>query len=108
MRSVRFPAFAIALILAAVVATALLYLPGLRGPFLFDDNWNLAGIRNWFHGEMHWLRAILPNETSILDSRPVSMASFLLTTGLWGTEPFSYKLGNEIPEDKWEEYGLYQ
>lgn len=82
------------LLLAAVAATASLYWPGLSGPYLFDDYWNLAPIERWHAGDQGWLTTLLPNQDSLVDSRPVAMASFMLTTWLGGVGTFPLKTGN--------------
>ncbi len=83
-------------VLASLLATALIYWPGLRGPLLFDDFWNLAPVARWARGEQNLLVTLLPNAESVIFSRPVSMASFMLSTWLGGTGTFPLKLGNLI------------
>lgn len=79
-----------------LAATALLYWPGLAGPFLLDDHSALLPVELWRNGQQGWLQTLLPNPESIVYSRPVAMASFMLTTWLGGVTPFPYKLGNLI------------
>ncbi|MEG3789897.1 hypothetical protein V1318_07175 [Lysobacter sp. CCNWLW3] len=81
------------LLLCAAVATVALYWNGLNGPFLFDDAANLAPLRPWYNGQLDWRQVVL-GQDGLIDSRPVSMLSFLLTAGLGGPGPLSYKIGN--------------
>lgn len=81
------------LLVCAAVATVALYWSGLNGPFLFDDAANLAPLRPWYNGQLDWRQVVL-GQDGLIDSRPVAMLSFLLTAGLGGPGPLSYKLGN--------------
>lgn len=83
------------ILLLALIITAAVYWAGLSGPFIFDDEWNLAPIRMWQAGQASLREALFP-QASLVFSRPVSMASFALTTWLWGDTNFSFKLGNLI------------
>jgi tetratricopeptide (TPR) repeat protein len=78
-----------------LLATALLYWAGLHGPFLLDDTVNLAAVGHWLSGETTWQHVVFDNRSGPL-GRPLSMASFLLTSALWGADPFAFKLGNLI------------
>lgn len=82
------------LLLAAFAFAFALYWPGLSGPFLFDDYWNLTPVEKWYEGAQPWRHALLPGSGSIIDSRPVSMASFMLSTYWGGVGAFPAKLGN--------------
>lgn len=82
--------------LAAVVllaTTALIYWPGLAGPFLFDDTANLVPLERWLAGETS-LHEVMFGNRSGQAGRAISMASFAATTALWGYSPWSFKLGN--------------
>lgn len=79
---------------ALLALTAALYWRGLSGPYLFDDDWNLAPIHAWALGKETWLQAVL-GKFSLLVARPLSMASFTLTAS-FGTGPFPHKLGNLV------------
>lgn len=81
-------------LLTILTLTLALYWPGLTGPFLFDDFWNLAPVKDWHEGAHSWHRALVPFPESFVSSRPLSMASFMLTTYLGGTDPFAAKAGN--------------
>ncbi|MEZ0469282.1 hypothetical protein [Luteimonas salinilitoris] len=74
----------------------MIYLPGLSGPLIFDDYWNLAPLTRWQNGDQGWQPTLLPNPESFIFSRPVAMASFMLTTWLGGTGAFALKLGNLV------------
>lgn len=80
----------------ALIACFLVYWQGLSGPFLFDDYWNLTPVEQWHAGTRSWRQALLPNPASIVASRPVSMASFMLTIWMGGLGTFPVKLGNLI------------
>ncbi len=81
----------------ALLLTAAVYWQGLAGPILFDDYWNLAPVSRWHSNEQDWLSTLLPNQESIIFSRPVAMASFMLTTWLGGgADSFPLKLGNLV------------
>ena len=80
-------------LLAVAMVTCVLYWPGLQGPLLFDDYANLAPVDDWLQGRKDFAVTLLPNPDSVLFSRPLAMASFMLTGCLWeGT--FGLKLGN--------------
>lgn len=83
------------ILLLALLLTIAIYWPGLSGPFLFDDNWNLEPLRLWHAGQASWQEVVFP-QASFVFSRPVAMASFMLSTVLFGPESFSFKLGNLI------------
>jgi protein O-mannosyl-transferase len=83
-------------LLLALLATAALYWTGLHGPYLLDDFSALSPIESWLGGQQSWQQTLLPNSTSIVFSRPVSMASFMLSSWIGGVGPFPLKLGNLI------------
>ncbi|ALN62879.1 putative membrane protein [Lysobacter antibioticus] len=74
-------------------ATFLIYSVGLTGPFLFDDNFNLAPLKPWLAGEIGWQEAVFGNISGPL-GRPVSMASFLFSAWAGGSYAYHFKLGN--------------
>jgi hypothetical protein len=80
--------------LAAI--TALLYLPGLAGPFVFDDYVNIVNTPlkdmqgDWLAGLR---QATLGGYAGPL-GRPISMASFWLNAVFTGMNPFWFKLTN--------------
>lgn len=79
----------------AVVAllSVAVYWAGLSGPFMFDDGWNLEPILLWTQGQMSWRETMFPQGLNIT-SRPVAMASFMLSTWIGGPDSFSFKAGN--------------
>ena len=80
-------------LLLALLATVASYWTGLHGPFLFDDPGNLEPVRLWLAGKLSLAEVILP-QPSLIYSRPVSMASFVLTALISGDSGFGFKLGN--------------
>lgn len=76
-----------------LLATTAIYWPGLHGPFVLDDFNALRPVENWLRDDQGWLVTLFPVE-SIVFSRPVSMASFMLSMALGGSGPFPLKLGN--------------
>lgn len=89
----------ITLIMASVVLTliAMVYWPGLRGPFLFDDYGNLDAIGSY--GRLHtWpdLLYYLSSGTADPTGRPVALLSFLLDAGSWPADPWPFKRTNLI------------
>lgn len=83
------------LVLAAMAVSSLLYWPGLNGPFLFDDRFNFTIIQEWLAGQVSLTHAILGHQ-SLINARPVAMASFVLNAAIGGDEAFYFKLGNLI------------
>ena len=80
-------------LLLALLATVAVYWTGLHGPFLLDDPGNLELIRLWLTGKVLLAEAILP-QPSLIYSRPVAMASFVLNALVFGDSGFGFKLGN--------------
>ena len=82
-------------LLALLLLTALIYAPGLHGPFLFDDYANLPQL-----GELGGIRDLpslwsyLLGNTSGPTGRPLSMASFVLNDVAWPSDPFAFKWTN--------------
>ncbi|HST43855.1 MAG TPA: hypothetical protein VLK29_01390 [Luteimonas sp.] len=79
---------------SAVLLTILSYLPGLSGPYLLDDSASVEAVAQWHAGERSLAATVLPNDRSILFSRPVAMASLAANAALAGPSPFAFKLGN--------------
>jgi hypothetical protein len=74
--------------------TALLYWPGLHGPFLLDDIPNLEPLKRWMDGELDWYGVVFDNRSGPL-GRPLSMATFLLNAMLAGhMDSFAFKPTN--------------
>lgn len=89
-RTIHSPRFWLAL---ASVLCAVVYWPGLSGPFMFDDPENFAPLRTWLDGQTSWQSAIFGDQSLWL-ARPVAMASFLLSAAMGQGEAFHFKLGN--------------
>ncbi len=88
-----------ALVVVAIVATTIVYLPGLAGPFLFDDGPNLL-YNPFIHLESlngsALKDAALSNESGIL-RRPISSLSFALNYYFsGGFFPVAFKLSNLV------------
>ena len=82
--------------IAMLAATALAYYPGLRGPFLFDDNTNIAAnpaLRLTSFSPHELLQAAFSARSGVL-YRPLSMLSFAFNIYFFGGESFSFKLTN--------------
>lgn len=76
--------------------TTIIYLPGLGGPFLFDDYPNLVTpLNDWLGGKIGWQEIVFGNGSGPL-GRVVSMASFLANAACSGLEPYAYKLTNLV------------
>lgn len=81
-------------VLAVLVISVLVYLPGLDGPFLFDDPPNLIiPISAWLDGKTGWQEILLGNRSGIF-GRPVSMLTFVANAAASGLEPFPFKVTN--------------
>ncbi|QWP78647.1 tetratricopeptide repeat protein [Lysobacter sp. K5869] len=77
----------------AALATLVLYWSGLKGPFIFDDAYNLDPLKRWIDGQASAAEIIFGNQSGPL-GRPVSMASFWLSAATGGMHPFPFKFGN--------------
>lgn len=78
----------------SLAATALLYLPGLAGPFLFDDKPNLVRpLGRWLHGDVSAASIVMGNHSGAL-GRSLSMLTFLGNAALGGLAPLPFKLTN--------------
>lgn len=85
--------------LSVLLLTALIYFPGLSGPFIFDDYPNIVNNKLlWGNFEEPWdlgtLRVAAFSSGSGLLQRPISMASFALNLLLFGQGPYSFKAAN--------------
>lgn len=83
------------MLLGALIASILIYWPGLAGPFLFDDEANLAQIQRWLAGRASWYEAMFGTGSGVL-LRPVSMATFAANAFLGGMSPTLFKLVNLV------------
>jgi hypothetical protein len=80
---------------SALLVTILVYWLGLHGPFLLDDLVNVEVVQHWLAGQTTWQHVVFDNRSGLF-GRSLSMASFMLTSVLWGFNPFAFKLGNLI------------
>ncbi|OOG45417.1 hypothetical protein B0E50_14435 [Rhodanobacter sp. C01] len=81
-------------LLGALVLTVLVYLPGLHGPFLFDDPPNIVQpISSWLGGQIGWQEIVFGNNSGLLH-RPLSMLTFLANAAVSGLEPWPFKATN--------------
>ncbi|WP_460823918.1 tetratricopeptide repeat protein [Lysobacter olei] len=81
------------MLLAGLALTAVLYWPGLSGPFLYDDLPNLRPVLGWFGQQASWEQVVLGNASGPL-GRPVAMLTFLFSADLHWMEPWGFKLDN--------------
>ncbi|GAB4173832.1 MAG: hypothetical protein Kow0020_09220 [Wenzhouxiangellaceae bacterium] len=81
------------LVLALLVLTAAAYLPGLSGPFFYDDISNFKALGAWLDGQLGWQTVIFEHNAGPL-GRPVAMATFLANAWLAGMDPFWFKFTN--------------
>ena len=72
----------------------LVYWPGLRGPFLFDDAPNIIQpLSAWLEGITGWREIVFGNSSGIF-RRPVANATFLANAATTGLAVFPFKLIN--------------
>ena len=81
--------------LVALLILCLVYVPGLRGPFLFDDFANLPslGAEGRVHDIPSFLRYVTSG-TADPTGRPVAVLSFLIDANDWPADPFAFKRTN--------------
>jgi hypothetical protein len=77
----------------ACVVTALAYLPGLSGPWLVDDEYNLGIFKHFSPGNAPYHDIIFSNPSGPL-GRAVSMASFAANHALGLFSPYNLKATN--------------
>ena len=85
-------------ILAMTLAAAAVYLPGLSGPFIFDDTPNIVD-KPEIQMQSISLEALSEAATAYgsgFPHRPVSTISLALDYWLWGDEPFGFKITNLV------------
>ena len=82
-------------LLFILLLTFVVYYPGLRGGFLFDDIPNLKELATYGAvTDYNSLRAFVLSGFSGPTGRPVSLLSFLLNDNTWPAQPYSFKLTN--------------
>lgn len=83
--------------LLIIVATVLVYLPGLSGPFVFDDFGSLSrlgdlgGIRDWAT-----FKAFVLSGDAGPSGRPLALLTFVLDGTNWPTDPLPFKRTNLV------------
>jgi protein O-mannosyl-transferase len=82
----------------AVLLTVLAYLPGLHGPFAFDDVTSIVQNRALAIHSLAWdqlTQAMLSSDTGPM-RRPLSMLSFALNVHFNGLDPTAFKITNLV------------
>lgn len=82
-------------LVATIFLTVLIYLPGLSGPFVLDDFFNLGPLTE-IEGDLTFdsARQFVFGNISGPTGRPASMISFLLHVQDWPDNPFPIKFTN--------------
>lgn len=78
-----------------LILTILIYWPGLKGGFIFDDYSNLGEMSKY--GDLsHWENAekFIINGIAGPSGRPISLASFVLTASSWPVDATPFKIIN--------------
>jgi len=81
-----------------LAVTAVIYIPGLPGLFLFDDEQNITSQKSLLIDDLtpaQLLRAAFSSDSGPL-KRPISMLSFALNAYITGIDPYYFKLVNLI------------
>lgn len=78
-----------------LILAFLIYLPGLKGGFLFDDFPNLAGLEAYtYQYDFAEAKKFVESGFSGPTGRPIALASFLSQAAAWPNDPFPFKLIN--------------
>lgn len=81
-------------LLAVSLVCVLVYLPGLNGPFLFDDAPNIIlPINAWLGGETGWQQVVFGNSSGLFH-RPLANLSFAINAAISGLDPLPFKATN--------------
>ncbi len=85
------------LLFLILLLTSFLYLPGLDGPFLFDD-WANLPVLGYFGPVDNWPVFLRYITAGVADptGRPVAQLSFLLDANNWPTDPWPLKRTNLV------------
>lgn len=82
-------------LLIVCILAFLLYMPGLKGDFLFDDYPNLAGLEAYtYQYNFAEAKKFVENGFSGPTGRPIALASFLSQASAWPSNPYPFKLIN--------------
>lgn len=86
------------LLLILIVTVAAVYFPGLNGPFLLDDYFNILDNPSLAQRQFSWpaLLAALDSGSSSIGTRPLAQLSFAFNLWLNGEDPFGFKLTNLV------------
>lgn len=86
---------AIALFFLVLVTCATVYLPGLKGGFLFDDYPNLQDLGAYgVIDSWEKFQNFISNGFAGPTGRPISLASFIIDANTWPTSPYPFKYTN--------------
>jgi len=77
-----------------LIICALLYLPAMHAPFLFDDFPNLAALNSVEHLSSWQDLGIYFSQPRNFPGRPMAMLSFLLQKSSWPDHPFPFRVVN--------------
>jgi protein O-mannosyl-transferase len=86
------------ILLIALILTVLVYLPGLHGPFAFDDVTSIVNNHALVIHSLAWdqlAQAMLSSDTGPM-RRPLSMLSFALNVYFNGLDPTTFKITNLV------------
>lgn len=87
--------YVIALFFLVLITCVTVYLPGLKGDFLFDDYPNLQDLGTYgVIDSWDKCRAFIFNGFAGPTGRPISLASFLIDANTWPTSPYPFKYTN--------------
>jgi uncharacterized membrane protein len=89
------PRYLLALPILLVVAVMLVYVPGLDGPFVFDDWATLPqlGASGPIHDVASFIRYVTSG-TSDPTGRPLALVSFVMNARDWPADPLAFKITN--------------
>jgi len=82
-------------LLLSIIVCSSVYYSALSGPFLFDDFPNLSPLISYNEGLSSAVEIIFGGSASVL-GRPVAMASFLLGSDFFPTDPWLFKVINLV------------
>ncbi len=82
------------LLISLLAVCAIVYMPGMYGPFLFDDFPNLAALASIDHVASWRDLGIYLSQPRSFPGRPLAMLSFLPQKASWPDHPFPFKLIN--------------